>query len=63
MSYEARLIQIDELGEERCLYSCRRETADEAEDRVCEWANDRDVDNQYPESHFRIEVNRVSYGY
>lgn len=56
--YCAKVIQIAETGEEFCLREFRRETYDEAEDRACEWANDRDLDNQYPESTIDVRVEK-----
>ena len=56
--YHAKVMQRMETGEVVCLREFRNADPDVAEDRACEWINDRDLDNQYPESEFFVDVSR-----
>lgn len=56
--YHAKVMQRMETGEVVCLRELRNADPDVAEDRACEWINDRDLDNQYPESEFFVDLER-----
>jgi hypothetical protein len=47
-----------ETGEEQCLCRFFKDDPDMAEDRACQWINDRDLDNQFPESQFVVRVRK-----
>lgn len=61
--YCAKVIQILETGEEVCLAEFKRDDPDLAEDRACEWINNRDLDNQYPESEFVVRLENMGSAY
>ena len=56
--YHAKVMQRMETGEVVCLREFGNADPDVAEDRACEWINDRDLDNQYPESEFYVDLER-----
>jgi len=56
--YRAKVMQRTETGEEFCLREFCHEDPDSAEDRACRYINDRDLDNQYPESEFYVDLAR-----
>jgi len=56
--YHAKVMQRMETGEVVCLRELRNADPDVAEDRACERINDRDLDNQYPESEFFVDLER-----
>ena len=62
--YSAKVIQRTETGEEFCIREFFHEDPDCAEDRACAYINDRDLDNQYPESEFYVDLSPedVYYG-
>lgn len=61
MKYIARVMQREETGEEQCLREFCGSDYDDTEDRAAEWINDRDLDNQYPESVFFIAMEREEH--
>lgn len=56
--YIAKVMQRTETGEEFCLREFRHGDPDYAEDRACMYINDRDLDNQHPESEFYVDLER-----
>ena len=56
--YAASVVQIQETGEEAVLCTFYKHDPDVAEDRACQYINDRDLDNQYPESKFVVRVRK-----
>ena len=57
--YIAKVMQRTETSEEFCLREFKNSSFDEAEDRACEYINDRDLDNEHPESGFFVVMEKV----